>query len=379
MKLLIDFMLIGGIVINALILLILFKSKKKELPQKLLILFFGIIFLYMFHAYAEVHKVKLLYIITFIFNDTIELFIGPLLYIYIKSLFEDHKTLLRKNWIHFIPLIIYIGVISIPFIISIVNKKFVFNYLKVLNDNNAVFFMSLIVYLLIYLVFSLKLFYRYKKAMEANFSTISETDFGWVKQMLLGTLLVAILDLLGTCYEIYVGEDAIDTSFITLILVVILIGYLGYYGVRQSKIFVPDFLIQEPVLQSKIVEKSKVTSIVDEEMFQELQTRLENIFISDKPYLDEALTLNKLAQMISTTDKKLSGMLNQHMKITFYDIINKYRVAAVKDKLASKDFENYTLLGIAYECGFKSKTSFNRIFKKETGLSPSQYKKANLS
>lgn len=375
MKLLIDFMLIGGIVINGLILLILLKSKKKELPKKLLIFLFGIIFFYMFHAYADVHNIRFLYIFTFIFNDTIELFIGPLLYIYIKSLFEDHKTLLKKNWIHFIPLIIYIGVVTIPIIISLVSKKFIFNYLKILNDGSIVFFTVSLLYLIVYSLCSLKLFYRYNKAMEANFSTISETDFGWVKQMLLGTLLVATLDLLGSCYEIYIGEDAIDTSFVILMLVVILIGYLGYYGVRQSKIFVPDFLIQEPVLQSQVVEKNKVISTADEEMFQELQMRLEKIFISDKPYLNEELTLNKLAQMISTTDKKLSGLLNQHMKITFYDIINKYRVAAVKEKIASKDFENFTLLGIAYECGFKSKTSFNRTFKKETGLSPSQYKK----
>jgi AraC-like DNA-binding protein len=378
MKLLIDFILIGGIVINGLILLILLKSKKKELPKKLLIFFFGIIFFYMFHAYADVHNIRLLYIFTFIFNDTIELFIGPLLYIYIKSLFEDHKTLLRKNWIHFIPLIIYIGVVTIPIIISLVSKKFIFNYLKTLNDGSMLFFTGFLVYLIVYSLCSLQLFYRYNKAMEANFSTITETDFGWVKQMLIGTLVVAILDLLGSFYEIYVGKDAIDTSFITLILVVILIGYLGYYGVRQSKILIPDFLIQEPILQSQVVEKNKVISTADEEMFQELQMRLEKVFISEKPYLDEELTLNKLAQMISTTDKKLSGLLNQHMKITFYDIINKYRVIAVKEKIASKDFENYTLLGIAYECGFKSKTSFNRIFKKETGLSPSQYKKVNL-
>ncbi|WP_298508489.1 AraC family transcriptional regulator [uncultured Kordia sp.] len=378
MKLLIDFILIGGIVINGLILLILLKSKKKELPKKLLIFFFGIIFLYMIHAYAEVHRIRFLYILTFIFNDTIEIFVGPLLYVYIKSLFEDQKTLFRKNWLHFVPLVLYISIISIPFIISILNKEFIFNYLKVINESSMEFFTIFVVYLIAYALFSLRLFYKYSKAMEANFSTISETDFGWVRQMLIGIIIVAFLDLLGSFYEIYVGEEAVDTSFITLILVVILIGYLGYYGIRQSKILVPDFLIQEPIQPLETTEKRKIVSSAEEEMFQELQTRLEKIFISNKPYLDEELTLNKLAQMISTTDKKLSGLLNQHMNITFYDLVNKYRVAAVKEKLASKDFENYTLLGIAYDCGFKSKTSFNRIFKKETGLSPSQYKKANL-
>lgn len=375
MKLLIDFILIGGIVINALILLILIRSKRKELPKKLLTLFFGIVFLYMIHAYADVHDVDWLYIGTFIFNDIIEIFVGPLLYIYIKSLFEDPKTLFRKNRIHFLPLCIYIVVISIPFIISLINRKFLFRYLSVLNEESMLFFSMTVIYLIIYLLFSLKLFYKYSKAMEANFSTISETEFGWVKQMLVGTLIVATLDLFGSFYEIYVGEEAIETSLITIVLVVLLIGYLGYYGIRQSKILVPDFLIQENEASNENEIKSKMPSVADEGMFQEMQVRLEEIFITSKPYLDEELTLNKLAQMLPTTDKKLSALLNQYMQTTFYDIINRYRVEAVKEKLASKDFENYTLLGIAYESGFKSKTSFNRIFKKETGLSPSQYKK----
>jgi AraC-like DNA-binding protein len=86
--------------------------------------------------------------------------------------------------------------------------------------------------------------------------------------------------------------------------------------------------------------------------------------------------LNKLAKHIPTTDKKLSLLLNQYMNTTFYDFVNAYRVQSVKEKLASVDFDNLTLLGIAYESGFKSKTSFNRIFKKETGFSPSEYKKS---
>lgn len=96
----------------------------------------------------------------------------------------------------------------------------------------------------------------------------------------------------------------------------------------------------------------------------------------DKMYLDENLTLNKLASKLSITDKHLSAFLNQHLNITFYDYVNSHRVTSVIDKLKSQEYKNITLLGIAYESGFKSKTSFNRVFKKETGLSPSTYIKS---
>ncbi|KAG1657623.1 hypothetical protein GQR58_023297 [Nymphon striatum] len=102
-----------------------------------------------------------------------------------------------------------------------------------------------------------------------------------------------------------------------------------------------------------------------------LKTSLINFLENDKPYLEEELNLSTLANQLDTTDKKLSTLLNQYMNTTFYDLINSYRVASVKEKMASDKYDGLTLF--AYESGFKSKTSFNRIFKKETGKSPSEF------
>lgn len=375
MQLVIDFFLIGGIVINILILWLLFKSKK-ELPQKLLILFFGILFLHILHAYSMIHKVKFLYAFTFVFNDVIEFFIGPLIYVYIKSLFENNKTLLQKNWMHFIPAILYLFFISIPFLISLFRDEYIFNYLEFLNENSLILFSVLMVYLIVYILCAFKLVRKYSKAMEANFSTIDKDDFNWVKQMLRICLVVCTIDLGINIYEIITGNEYDGVNPVILFLIVAMIFYLGYYGVRQSKVLLPEFLIKDIAHLNTNTSPSQTISKATRNEFNELQLKLETVFLEQKPYLDEDLTLNKLAQLIPTTDKKLSMLLNQYMDTTFYDLVNSYRIEAVKTKLQSEDFENYTLLGIAFESGFKSKTSFNRIFKKETGMSPSAYKKS---
>jgi len=99
----------------------------------------------------------------------------------------------------------------------------------------------------------------------------------------------------------------------------------------------------------------------------------------EQPYLDESLTLSDLASKIDLTDKRLSELLNKHLDTNFYDFVNGYRVEAFKQMVVDGSYAHLTLLALAYESGFKSKTSFNRVFKQRTGMSPSEYKKAQMS
>jgi AraC-like DNA-binding protein len=71
----------------------------------------------------------------------------------------------------------------------------------------------------------------------------------------------------------------------------------------------------------------------------------------------------------------LSQIINEYYQQNFFDFVNSYRIEAVKSKLQKPDYDAYSLLAIAYECGFGSKSSFNRIFKNITGQTPTQYKK----
>ena len=119
------------------------------------------------------------------------------------------------------------------------------------------------------------------------------------------------------------------------------------------------------------------TTLGDKEA-NDLAQRLNKVMQTKKPYLDEDLTLIKLAELMSSTQKKLSVVLNNHLQTNFYDYVNKYRVQAFKEMIENPAYKEYGTLGVANECGFKSKSSFYRVFKKETGLSPGIYKRQIL-
>jgi YesN/AraC family two-component response regulator len=93
-----------------------------------------------------------------------------------------------------------------------------------------------------------------------------------------------------------------------------------------------------------------------------------------KPYLQEELTLQDLADEISISTHHLSMILNIHLKQNFYNFINSYRVEDVKAKLIQPLYKNQTILSIAYSAGFNSKSTFNTMFKKFTGKTPKEYR-----
>lgn len=377
MKLIGDFIFIVGIVLTLLILWILTRSPHKQLAKYILIVFFSFLLLVALNSYSILHNIRILYLLTTLFDDIVIVLVGPLLFLYIKALFLERDQLLKRNMGHFIPVILYFLFITLPFFLNDVFENLIFPHAKTIKENLTTVIILSDSYLIFYLFLSLRLFNTYRDVMKVNFSNLSERDFGWVRSMLIGALVVIGFDLIILLLDVYVNSFSLNVKFdMTVVAMIIFIGYLGYYGVNQSKILVPDFLIKEEVQVYSSAEKVNYLSGMTDAEIEDMKSRLEVVFLIDKPYLDEGLTLGRLAQFISISDKKLSTLLNQHMNTTFYDIINKYRVAAVKEKISSGKYDGLTLLGIAYESGFKSKTSFNRIFKKETGKSPSEFKKS---
>lgn len=114
---------------------------------------------------------------------------------------------------------------------------------------------------------------------------------------------------------------------------------------------------------------------LNQNKIEDLANRLSQHMEQQKPYLNEDLNLNKLAEQCSMQPAQLSQIINQQYQMNFYDFVNQYRVEETKKKLCSSDFDHLSVLGIAFDCGFKSKSSFNRYFKKYAGVSPSEFKK----
>ncbi len=108
---------------------------------------------------------------------------------------------------------------------------------------------------------------------------------------------------------------------------------------------------------------------------QSLSNQLEQKMLKDEFYLNPELSLRELASSLETSEKKLSYLLNQKLNTNFYELLNKYRVEKFKSEIAKKENQNLSIVGLALNCGFQSKSSFYRAFKSEVGSSPSAYLK----
>ncbi|MEL7339880.1 MAG: AraC family transcriptional regulator, partial [Bacteroidota bacterium] len=110
-----------------------------------------------------------------------------------------------------------------------------------------------------------------------------------------------------------------------------------------------------------------------EETFSEGKKQILTLMESDKIYQNPTLSLHDVASQLGTTTKQISQIINQGFEMNFNDFVNHYRVEAFKSQIAAGEQQKFTLLSIALGCGFNSKTTFNRVFKRNEGMTPLQY------
>ncbi|WP_157813349.1 AraC family transcriptional regulator [Flavobacterium sp. 5] len=164
------------------------------------------------------------------------------------------------------------------------------------------------------------------------------------------------------------------TPFIYLLSVF----FLAYFSLQQKEIF--DFSKTELNDLSAIKEyKKENPKRVSETRMLELNDKLQILINSEKLYLDNDLSLPKLAKKMYANCNETSFVINELYGDNFYNFINKYRIEEAKNLLLSEKYNQLNILGIAYESGFNSKTTFNTTFKKLTGFSPTEFVKSNTS
>ncbi len=150
------------------------------------------------------------------------------------------------------------------------------------------------------------------------------------------------------------------------------------FGINQTVIYPHRKESVKPdSVNKKIIAVNKYKRLFDNVQKETLSETIIQYLQNEKPYLNPDYSLQMMADDLKITREKLSYLINSGQQKNFYKFINEFRVEEVKEKLLNPQFSHYTVLGIGLECGFNSKTSLNRIFKEETGLTPSEFKKAN--
>ena len=172
--------------------------------------------------------------------------------------------------------------------------------------------------------------------------------------------------------------------------IALLVYVIGYMGLRQPEIFRYDGPAAPPPSESDPplaalagradtdapAGRYERSGLRDAEAVA-LKESLIRLMTTEHPYRDPDLTLPDLAERLGTTPHKLSEVLNSELSQTFYDFVNSYRVEDVRRRLAKSDSRNQNLLTLAMDAGFASKSTFNQVFKKQTGQTPSAYRQAS--
>jgi AraC-like DNA-binding protein len=308
---------------------------------------------------------------------------GPLLYFYTVVITRQIPS---KKFLalHFLPIILALFLYS-PFYFLSASEK-----IGIINEQGmgyeiqvAIVQFMILTSGVIYVVLCLWLLRKHAKAIKDRFSYAEKINLNWLRYLIYGVGVVWI--------AVWLRNDPLIFS-----LVVVYVILLCYFGIKQVGIFTQshplnqvrqEFLLADEignqvanVTNHQVVEvpaeKSKYEkSGLSEAVAQEIHQRLAHVVDNEKPYLNPALTLDELAEKVNVQPHILSQVMNTIEQKSFYDYINLKRVEDFKKAVALPENKKYTLLALAFECGFNSKTAFNRNFKNVTGLSPSLYLK----
>lgn len=304
---------------------------------------------------------------------------GVFLYLYASRLVSKEKRYNKKQLLHLFPFV--------AFNLYLLIASFFPEYAHEISLENVhtnvhhplLFQMFLIVTLLsgpFYFVLTLKLFKKHDINIINNFSSTDNIDLEWLRNLVIvfGIIWTAliIITVIHHVFNLFSMVFCTDSLFLALSVFVILIGY---FGLKQRFIF-EDELEQIPDMDDEKM-KYAGSTLKDDEAIKYAE-QLSEYMITKRPYLNPELTLTQLASDLDITTHHLSQLINEQFKLNFFEYINQFRVEEVKSRIGNPKYENYSLLGIALDSGFNSKSSFNRIFKKFTNQTPSQFKLSQI-
>ncbi len=301
---------------------------------------------------------------------------GATIYLYVQTLTNSERKFTRRDFLLFIPALVYFAyrfliflqpldfknwfddAVQVPFVMPVLTIAFI--------ASNATF-----------LYFSIKHYRQYRSWLNANFSNTEKIKFDWLRNFLY--LFAAVL-LCGAIFDLtnsFIATLSYKQYFWWHVVAALLTYYLAIAGYLRSEPFKVEFT---PVGVQAVEAQENATlasaerkKLLNDDKLKIWKDRLQCLMETQKPHLDPQLTLPDLSKALGVNANLLSFVIKKGLEKNFNDFINEHRVTEVKAKLGSSAMKNMTLLGIAFECGFNSKATFNRAFKKFTELSPKEY------
>ena len=295
--------------------------------------------------------------------------IGPFHFLYARTLISSKKEFAKTDLLHFLPFLIFYLYFLFPFYLQ--SGEFKITFFDLIDKTGPtlelrLFSWAVLIQGVIYMVATLKLLRKHVDDIKRNFSSLEAINLSWLRRI---TFISMIVWVFGIIIEIVQISNPVTTlQGLVPISIAFLIYTMGYLGLRQPEIF--SGASDEQMADPSKYERSGLSESSARRIHQKLLALMNKQHV----YRDSDLKLNQLAHELSTSSNYLSQVINQIEEQNFYDFINEYRINDVKKKMRDDKYANQTILSLAYEAGFNSKSAFNTAFKKHTDMTPSQYK-----
>lgn len=299
--------------------------------------------------------------------------LAPTLYCCIVQYVSVDRKLPRQYVWHFLPAAIFV-LLSLPFLLLASAEQ----KIETMTTNNDRFtsadiiILSLIwIHYLTYWGLSLRKLMKHRRAIENITADTEHVNLDWLRNVLYGVGAM----LLVWAIELATQPLTINASWLVILYLSALL-YLGYHALSQWEVF--PYSAQEAEAISTLMEATEAVPVrrqnFNPEELELQKARLNALMLEEKPYLKPELNLPTLARYMHMSVHELSELVNTGFDENFSQFINRYRVEESKRLLRSEAHRHLSMLGIAYEAGFNSKTAFNTAFKKIAGCAPSVYR-----
>ena len=288
--------------------------------------------------------------------------LGPLIYFYVLKITRPEYKFRPEDLLHFSPLLLELSAYILETVESIKTGAATYDTL-IFQRLNPILHLLAFVSVVVYLYKCRTLIEGFYQQQKFNGGDRYRHELRWLHRLLIG---------FGMLWLLWTPFVAIDYFFYNYQL-----GAQAYYPLYFLLVLMIIWMAARAFLRPEISVRSDAAPILKPLLLAELKQKgiwLKKVVKENRYYQDPELSLNSLGEKVELTTHELSRIINTVLKKSFNDFINEYRVQDAARKMLDPAFDHITLLGIAFESGFNSQSSFNRIFKQVTGKSPVEYK-----
>jgi AraC-like DNA-binding protein len=318
---------------------------------------------------------------------------GPLLYLYTTAAGDRAWRFRRRDALHFVPVAVVVIATLPVYLLSGTEKMALLGRLQA-GDTPALLAVlgpSKYVSGVSYSVATAAHVRQHRRRIRHSYSNTERVNLRWLLTLAGAGAAIWLLALAIRVADLVPRLVRPPRGDLVALAIALLVYAIGYMGLRQPEIFrydgppagsppespsrgiAPAEGLEQHTARLEVRHERSGTS--DAEAAR-LKSDLLALMTLKQPYRDPDLTLAALAERLNTTPHKLSAVLNAELSRTFYDLVNGYRVDDVRRRLAEPESRRLNVLALALDAGFASKSTFNEVFKKRTGQTPSTYRKA---